>query len=75
MSLIRPDEAVSHIEIRTGCPGIVSAETLKRWRFRHRGPEFVRLEGRIYYPREELDRWLAETGVALPDESIKMEAV
>ena len=75
MSLIRPDQAVSHIEIRTGCPGIVSAETLKRWRFRHRGPEFIRLGGRIYYSREKLDRWLAETGVALPDECTKMDAV
>jgi hypothetical protein len=67
--LMRPENAVIHIESRTGCPGIVSEQTLRRWRSHQRGPEYVRLEGRIYYPQRELDRWLQKTGVAIPEES------
>ena len=62
MSLIRPEDAVIHIESRTGCSGIVSGQTLKRWRSHQRGPEFVRIEGRIYYPEEAIDEWLRVLG-------------
>jgi len=64
-----------HIETQIDRAGAVSGQTLKRWGFWRRGPGFVQPEGRVYYPREELDRWLAETGVAPPDESTKMEGV
>jgi hypothetical protein len=63
MSLMRPEDAVIHIESRTGCSGIVSGQTLKRWRSCRRGPEFVRIEGRVYYPEEAIDEWLSSNGI------------
>ncbi len=38
----------------------ISAPTLARWRGAGQGPPFVQLEGTIRYPREGVDRWLAE---------------
>lgn len=63
MMLIDSDQAIQHIERRTGRVNVVSKTTLKRWRTRRRGPTFVRLEGRIFYPIEALDRWLQSAGL------------
>lgn len=32
--------------------------TLATWRSRGRGPKFIRLMGRIYYPKNDLQDWL-----------------
>jgi helix-turn-helix protein len=34
-------------------------KTLQQWRQLRRGPRFVRLGRRIFYPRSELDRFIA----------------
>lgn len=42
----------------------VCVSTLRRWYFQGRGPQAVktgdRRQSRIYYPRDELDRWIAD---------------
>lgn len=38
----------------------VSKPTLARWRSIEQGPPFIQIEGSIRYPREAVERWLAE---------------
>ena len=38
----------------------VSKPTLARWRALDQGPPFVKIEGSVRYPREAVDRWLAD---------------
>lgn len=38
----------------------VSKPTLARWRALDQGPPFMQIEGSIRYPREAVERWLAE---------------
>jgi predicted site-specific integrase-resolvase len=38
----------------------VSRSTLARWRHDGIGPPWVRLEGTVRYPKEDLDRYIAE---------------
>lgn len=37
----------------------VPVETLKYWRKRRRGPEFVRVENHVRYPRAAVEKYLA----------------
>lgn len=37
-----------------------SESTLASWRCRGRGPKFVRIMGRIYYRKTDVDAWLTE---------------
>ena len=37
----------------------VSSKTLGRWRQLGKGPRYLRLGGKVLYPKGELDRWLA----------------
>lgn len=67
MSLLSQPETIRYIESRTGRAGIISPITLKRWRASQKGPSFVRVEGRVYYPRESLDLWLEEIGLPATD--------
>jgi len=43
-------------EALTGRGVPTSPRTLERWRRHGRGPRFVRVEGRVFYLRGELDR-------------------
>ncbi len=38
----------------------ISKATLDRWRAEGRGPRYVRIGARVFYPRAELDRFLHE---------------
>ena len=38
----------------------VSKPTLARWRSLEQGPPFIQIEGSIRYPREAVDKWLAD---------------
>ena len=38
----------------------VSKPTLARWRALEQGPPFIQIEGSIRYPREAVDKWLAD---------------
>jgi len=49
----------------------VSKATLSGWRRDNRGPQSIRLGGRILYPRHEFERWLAETA----ESTLRGEAV
>lgn len=37
-----------------------SPSTLNTWRSRRRGPKFVRIMGRVYYMRADVEAWLNE---------------
>ncbi len=37
----------------------VSKPTLDRWRIEGRGPRYVRVGNRVFYPRAEVERFLA----------------
>jgi hypothetical protein len=37
----------------------ISARTLEGWRIRGLGPPFVRLGGRVYYRRLDVESWIA----------------
>lgn len=65
MPIMRPNEAVTRLEELTGSPALVSAPKLKRWRSQGRGPDFVRIEGRVFYTEEALLAWLENQGVPL----------
>lgn len=42
-----------------------TTKTLANWRSRRTGPSFVRIAGRVYYPRAAYDAfWLEQTGGA-----------
>lgn len=42
-----------------------TTKTLANWRSRRTGPSYVRIAGRIYYPRAAYDAfWLEQTGGA-----------
>tara|TARA_R100000789_G_C2945160_1_gene133313 strand:+ start:46 stop:252 length:207 start_codon:yes stop_codon:yes gene_type:complete len=49
--LLRPE--VAHI-LR------VSVVTLSRWATKGIGPEYIRVNGRVLYPQDKLDQWLAD---------------
>lgn len=55
MEMLTPGEAAELLR--------VSTRTLKRWRKRGYGPRSVKLgdgpRGRIRYPRDEIERWIA----------------
>lgn len=38
----------------------VTVGTLAAWRCRNKGPKFVRIAGRIRYPKTEVQEWLEE---------------
>jgi len=37
----------------------VSIETVKGWRARKQGPDYVKLGGRIYYTQDDIDSYVA----------------
>lgn len=41
--------------------GNLSVRTLNNWRSQGKGPKFLRLEGKIMYPIEELKKWEQES--------------
>lgn len=41
--------------------GRLSVRTLNNWRSQGKGPRFMRLEGKILYAVEELERWEQES--------------
>ncbi len=58
MSIMRPDETVVRLGEITGCPALVSEPKLRRWRSQGRGPDFIRIEGRVFYTDEAILEWL-----------------
>lgn len=48
---LTPAEASAYFE------GKISIRTLANWRSQGKGPKFLRLEGKIMYPLEELQKW------------------
>lgn len=36
----------------------VSRETLRRWRDDHKGPPYLTVGGQVFYPLDQLTRWL-----------------
>jgi hypothetical protein len=39
--------------------------TVHSWRHREVGPDYFRVQGRVYYWKEDVDRWLTEQGAAV----------
>lgn len=37
--------------------GKISVRTLNNWRSQGKGPRFLRMEGKVLYPIDELKRW------------------
>lgn len=44
------------LEEQTGFP----VATLAAWRSRGKGPKYVKIMGRIYYPKADVQAWLEE---------------
>lgn len=42
----------------------LSRTTLDQWRSQGKGPRFLKPCGRVWYRKEDLDRWLADAEVA-----------
>jgi hypothetical protein len=56
-SLLAPNQVAEALGVTT--------KTLTNWRARGMGPGFVRIAGRIYYPRAAYDAfWVEQTGGA-----------
>ena len=66
MSIMRPNETVVRLEEITGCPSLVSEPKLKRWRSQGRGPDFIRIEGRVFYTEEAILAWLERQQAPIP---------
>lgn len=43
-------------------PG-VSRQTLAMWRYEHKGPKFYKLGRKVVYALDELEEWIAASGV------------
>jgi hypothetical protein len=43
--------------------GELQPQTLNKWRFRRKGPRYIRLGGKIRYRKSDLDAWLEEQRV------------
>ena len=41
----------------------VKKETLRKWRWQNRGPKYVRVQGRIVYRREDLEKFVEHNTV------------
>lgn len=53
----------------------IKARTLQGWRFRRKGPPFVKLSGSVVrYDRTALDRWIAACPVGGEQMPVSMEA-
>lgn len=48
-------------EVSQRYEGNLSVRTLNNWRSQGKGPRFLRLEGKILYPVEELEKWEQES--------------
>jgi len=46
----------------------VTPECLRQWRHRNQGPGFWKLGGRVFYPREKVERWEFARGLTSPHE-------
>jgi predicted DNA-binding transcriptional regulator AlpA len=56
-----PADFLTPAELCARLRGAVRESTLRNWRSQRRGPQHVRIGGRgILYPREAVERWLAE---------------
>lgn len=49
------------VEVSQRYEGNLSVRTLNNWRSQGKGPRFLRLEGKILYPVEELEKWEQES--------------
>ena len=49
MTFLTPDQVAERYQ--------VSLDTLKEWRYRRRGPEFLRIGKRVRYREADLLRW------------------
>jgi predicted site-specific integrase-resolvase len=56
MPFLTPDQVAERYQ--------VSLDTLKEWRYRRRGPEFLRIGKRVRYREADLLRWEREQEVA-----------
>jgi len=53
--LVNDEEASEHLRLAPG--------TLRQWRYRGRGPAFVRVGGKVRYRRGDLDAWVERNRV------------
>ena len=44
-------------EVSAYFEGKISEKTLNNWRSQGRGPKFLRIEGKVLYPIDELKKW------------------
>src|SRR5215471_9399058 len=49
-NLLSPEELAQNLDL--------SPATLATWRCQHRGPSFLRVGRKIWYPRDQVDAWL-----------------
>jgi hypothetical protein len=56
MTFLTPDQVAERYQ--------VSLDTLKEWRYRRRGPEFLRIGKRVRYREADLLRWEREQEAA-----------
>jgi len=56
MTFLTPDQVAERYQ--------VSLDTLKEWRYRRRGPEFLRIGKRVRYREADLERWEQEREAA-----------
>jgi predicted site-specific integrase-resolvase len=56
MTFLTPDQVAERYQ--------VSLDTLKEWRYRRRGPEFLRIGKRVRYREADLLRWEQEQEAA-----------
>lgn len=52
--LLTPSEVVEYLDNK------ITIETLGVWRCRGRGPNYLKLGGKVVYPLPELEKWIKE---------------
>lgn len=60
MKMLTPPEVAERLRVHPG--------TLQAWRAQKRGPAFVLVEGRVRYPADGVDAYLAERTVHTEDQ-------
>ena len=48
--LLTNEEAASYLRLRP--------QTLRVWRYKRKGPQFLKIGNKVCYRRDDLDRWL-----------------
>lgn len=61
MSSVFKDELVPAARASEAVGGVIAPQTFANWRYQGRGPRFVKIGNRVFYPASELRKLVVHT--------------